>query len=227
MTGLSSQQATNWREGRRLRAWELSQEGWPQQRIPEALGVSKGAVSQWLSRTRTQGPQALRHCKPPARQPQLAHQQRLQLLELLAQGPSALGFRGDVWTQPRVAEVIRGHFGVKYHPSQVGRILKQYGWSRQKPSRRAQQRDEEAIRRWKEKRWPALQKVQGRRPDHRLRGRNGLLLVAPGGQDLCPQGPDSSAPGTTEPGPSVGNQWHHRPRLAAHQDPRPALPGCR
>jgi transposase len=101
MTGLSSQQATNWREGRRLRAWELSQEGWPQQRIAEALGVSKGAVSQWLSRTRTQGPQALRHCKPPGRQPKLAHQQRLQLLELLAQGPSAFGFRGDVWTQPR------------------------------------------------------------------------------------------------------------------------------
>ena len=161
MTGLSSQQATNWREGRRLRAWELSQEGWPQQRIAEALGVSKGAVSQWLSRTRAQGPQALRHCKPPGRQPKLAHQQRLQLLELLAQGPLAFGFRGDVWTQPRVAEVIRRHFGVKYHPSQVGRILKQYGWSRQKPSRRAQQRDEEAIRRWKEERWPALKKRPG------------------------------------------------------------------
>jgi predicted transcriptional regulator len=62
---LRSQQATNWREGRRLRAWELFQEGWPQQRIAEALGVSKGAVSQWLSRARAQGPQALRHCKPP------------------------------------------------------------------------------------------------------------------------------------------------------------------
>lgn len=111
--------------------------------------MTKGAVSQWLSRTRAQGPQALRHCKPPGRQPKLVHQQGLQLLELLAQGPPAFGFRGDVWTQPRVAEVIRRHFGVKYHPSQVGRILKQYGWSRQKPSRRAQQRDEEAIRCWK------------------------------------------------------------------------------
>src|SRR5918999_4315865 len=53
--------------------------------------------------------------------------QRLQLLELLAQGPQAFGFRGDVWTQPRVARVIRRHFGVQYHSSQVGRILKQYG----------------------------------------------------------------------------------------------------
>jgi transposase len=135
MTVLRSQQATNWREGRRLRAWELFQEGWPQQRIAEALGVSKGAVSQWLSRAK------------------LTHQQRLQLLELLTQGPQALGFRGDVWTQPRVAQIIRRHFGVHYHLSQVGRILKQYAWSRQKPLRRASQRDETAIRHWKEERW--------------------------------------------------------------------------
>jgi transposase len=45
----------------------------------------------------------------------------------------------------------------------VGRILKQYGWSRQKPSQRAQQRDEEAIRHWKEERWPALKKRPGRK----------------------------------------------------------------
>ena len=68
MTALSSQQATNWREGRRLRAWELFQKGWSQHRIAEALGVTKGAVSQWLSRARIQGPQALRHRKPPAGQ---------------------------------------------------------------------------------------------------------------------------------------------------------------
>ena len=161
MTALSSQQATNWREGRRLRAWELFQKGWSQHRIAEALGVTKGAVSQWLSRAKAQGPRALRHCKPPGRRPKLAHPQQLQLLELLAQGPPALGFRGDVWTQPRVAQVIRRHFGVQYHPSQVGRILKQYGWSRQKPLKRASQRDEAAIRRWKEERWPALKKRPG------------------------------------------------------------------
>jgi transposase len=161
MTAQHSQQATNWREGRRLRAWELFQEGWPQQRIAEALGVTKGAVSQWLSRAKADGPQALRHRKPPGRRSKLTHQQRLQLLELLAQGPPAFGFRGDVWTQPRVAQIIRRHFGVQYHPSQVGRILKQYNWSRQKPRKRASQRDEAAIRRWQEERWPALKKRPG------------------------------------------------------------------
>ena len=98
------------------------------------------------------------HRKPPGRRSKLTHQQRLQLLEMLVQGPQALGFRGDVWTQPRVTQVIRRHFGVQYHPSQVGRILKQYHWSRQKPLRRATQRDEAAIQRWKEERWPVLKK---------------------------------------------------------------------
>ena len=163
MTARRSQQATNWREGRRLRAWELFQKGWTQQRIAEALGVTKGAVSQWLSRARADGPQALHHRKPPGRRSKLTHQQRLQLLGLLAQGAQAFGFRGDVWTQPRVAQVIRRHFGIQYHPSQVGRILNQYNWSRQQPRRRASQRDEEAIRHWKEERWPALKKRPGRK----------------------------------------------------------------
>jgi transposase len=110
-----------------------------------------------------EGPQALRHRKPPGRRSKLTHQQRLQLLELLAQGTQAFGFRGDLWTQPRVAQVIRRHFGVQYHPSQVGRILKQYDWSRQQPIRRAAQRDEEAIQHWKEERWPALKKRLGRK----------------------------------------------------------------
>ena len=69
-----------------------------------------------------------------------------------------LGLRGDIWTQPRVTEVIRCQFQVSYHPSQVGRILKSCGWSRQKPVHRAVLRDEEAIQRWKEERWHQVKK---------------------------------------------------------------------
>jgi hypothetical protein len=60
---LSSQQATDWREGRRLRAWELKQEGWKQRDIARALGVSKGAVSQWMKRAQQEG-QAGPRCRP-------------------------------------------------------------------------------------------------------------------------------------------------------------------
>lgn len=153
-----SSQATNWREGRRLRAWELHQKGWKQQEIAEALGVTQGAVSQWLKRAQDEGVAGLRHRPPPGAVPRLSSEQRDQLLELLAHGAESFGFLGDVWTQPRVAALIRDRFRVSYDPSQVGRILKACGWSSQKPVHRATQRDEAAIRRWKEERWPEIKK---------------------------------------------------------------------
>ena len=113
-----SSQAPNGREGRRLRAWELHQKGWKQQAIAEALGVTQGAVSQWLKPAQDGGVAGLRHRPPPGATPRLSPEQRDQLLELLAQGAEAFGFPGEVWAQPRVAALIRDRFGVSYDPSQ-------------------------------------------------------------------------------------------------------------
>jgi transposase len=155
---LSSEQATDWREGRRLRAWELKQEGWKQRDIARALGVSKGAVSQWMKRAKLEGIEALKHRAPPGAKARLSEEQRAKIAELLARGAPAHGFRGEVWTCARVAEVIRKEFGVSYHPAHVSRLVRALGLSLQKPLRRANQRDEEAIRSWKEERWPELKK---------------------------------------------------------------------
>jgi len=62
MEKLLSSQAKDWREGRRLRAFELKEQGWKQTEIADALGVTEGAVSQWMKRARQEGVQALRHC---------------------------------------------------------------------------------------------------------------------------------------------------------------------
>jgi transposase len=159
MDNSPSREATDWREGRRLRAWELKKEGWSQQQIADALGVSKGAVSQWMKRARQGGVEALKRQIAPGATPRLSEKQRHKLPELLARGAEAHGFRGDVWTCSRVATVIRKEFGVSYHPSHVSRLLKALGQSLQKPKRRANQRDEQAIEHWKEQRWPSLKKV--------------------------------------------------------------------
>jgi transposase len=154
-----SREATDWREGRRLRAFELKQQGWSQQRIAEALGVSKGAVSQWMKRARDGGGvEALKRQPAPGATPRLSEDRRARLPELLAQGAQAHGFRGEVWTCERVTIVIRKEFGVSYHPAHVSRLLKALRQSLQKPQRRAEQRDEEAIEHWKEKKWPSLKR---------------------------------------------------------------------
>ncbi len=126
MDNLLSKEATDWREGRRLRAFELKQEGWSQQRIADALGVSKGAVSQWMKRVREGGVQALKRQPAPGAAPRLSKQQRAKIPELMEMGAEAHGFRGEVWTCGRVAEVIRREFGMSYHPAHVSRLLGAY-----------------------------------------------------------------------------------------------------
>jgi transposase len=158
MEKILSSQASNWREGRRLRAFELKEQGWKQKHIAEALGVTEGAVSQWMKRAREQGVEGLRHKPPPGATPRLSEDQRARVPELLAQGAQAHGFRGEAWTCERVAIVIRREFGVSYHPAHVSRLLKALRHSLQKPQRRANQRDEQAIEHWKQKRWPQLKK---------------------------------------------------------------------
>jgi transposase len=111
-----------------------------------------------MKRAREQGVEGLRHKPPPGATPRLSEQERAELSELLARGAEAHGFRGDVWTCERVTIVIRREFGVRYHPAHVSRLVRKLGLSLQKPMRRANQRDEEALERWKEQRWPSLKK---------------------------------------------------------------------
>ena len=90
MKGGMSKKSTppqNWREARRMRAWELHEQGWKQKDIAIALGVTEGAVSQWFKKAKAQGVQALQHQSPPGRQAQLSPEQMAQLPELLASVP--------------------------------------------------------------------------------------------------------------------------------------------
>ena len=111
-----------------------------------------------MKRARQGGVEALKRQPAPGATPRLSEEQRAKVPELLERGAEAYGFRGEVWTCARVAEVIRREFGVLYHPAHVSRLVRKLGLSLQKPVRRANQRDEEAIERWKEERWPSLKK---------------------------------------------------------------------
>ncbi len=108
----TDQRPTDWREGRRFRAWELAQQGWKQKDIAAALGVSAGAVSQWLKRGRAGGVEQLRRQPPPGAQPRLSLEQLTKLRDVLAQGAEAFGFIGAVWTSQRGTAVIKRLLGV-------------------------------------------------------------------------------------------------------------------
>jgi transposase len=152
----------DWKEARRLLAWHLKQQGWSQRQIAAALGVSQGAVSQWMTRGRAGGPDALRHSPPPGAPCRLTAEHLARIPALLQRGPAAYGFRGELWTGTRIAAIIRLEFGVSYHPRHVGRLLDALHWSPQKPTRRARQRNEAAIAQWRDDTWPAIKR--GRKP---------------------------------------------------------------
>lgn len=158
---MSTKQETpnqDWREYRRQRVWEMHKLGYKQQDIAKALGLTQPGVSQIISRAKVGGEEALRQRKPPGAPPRLTATQKTELLTKLTQGAEAFGFSGDVWTTPRIAQLIAETYGVQYHPDYIGPLLRSLGWSQQRPKVRAQQRNEVSIEEWLTNRWPELKK---------------------------------------------------------------------
>jgi transposase len=145
-------------EARRRRAVALLGKGHGVREVARQIGCSPMSVSRWQTDVRARGPAALRSKRTPGRPPRITPRQRARVLQSLLQGAQAHGFSTDLWTLPRVAEVIARTCGVRYHPAHVWRILRGEGWSCQKPERQAKERDEAAIQRWRTERWPHIKK---------------------------------------------------------------------
>jgi transposase len=180
----------DWREWRRMRALELKHLGWKQRDIAAALGVTDGAVSQWLAAAWRGGPDAvLSHLSHCGRTPKLTAQQIRLIPDFLWHGPEPYGFRGDVWTWDRVAGVLDQEFGVSYSKSQVSRLLKRRGWTPQVPITRAIQRNEEAIERWRVEAWPVLkEKARRQRRTIVFVDESGFYLLAGVVKTYAPRG---------------------------------------
>ena len=144
------------REWRRFRALQLHELGWAEVNIAAVLGVNRGTVCRWLSLAEAAGTEALVSHPSAGPSPKLSPSQKARIPELLWHGAEAYGFRGDVWTCARIAQVIRWEFGVSYHKDHVSRLMRELGWTPQVPITRAIQRDEVAIAQWRQMVWPEL-----------------------------------------------------------------------
>jgi transposase len=147
-------------EARRRRAVKLLDEGWLIKDVAAAVGASRQSVSSWKKLAGTRGERAKALAATPQHLPQcrLSTSQRAKLARLLRAGPRKAGLAADLWTLPRVAALIHQEFGVSYHSTHVGRLLHALGFSCQKPERRSKEQDPEAVRAWREEKWPAIKK---------------------------------------------------------------------
>lgn len=147
-------------ERRRRRAIDLLKAGASITDVARRLGCSHSSVILWRDAVRRRGSAALQAKPAAGRPPKLCERQRARLPRLLLQGASAWGFETDLWTTRRIATVIQREFRVRLHRAHVGRLLTTLGWSCQKPERRAIERDEAAITRWKRYRWTTIKKTR-------------------------------------------------------------------
>jgi len=132
--------------------------------VARRVGSSPSSVKRWQEVLEQGGGEALAAKPHPGRPSRLSARDKEELLQLLVEGAVAQGYAGELWTLPRVARVIEERFGVRYHPAHVWKILRACGWSCQKPERRARERKEEEIERWRRERWPDIKKRPPGRP---------------------------------------------------------------
>lgn len=147
-------------ERRRRRAVALIEQGHGIRETATLLAASPSSVADWIARYRAHGARAL-DAKPNRGRPvRLSARQQTQLARLLQQGPRRHGYRTELWTLARIAEMIARRFGVHYEPSGVWRLLRRMGLSAQKPARAAREADPQAIVRFRIHDWPRLKKTR-------------------------------------------------------------------
>jgi transposase len=146
-------------EARRLRGARLLRRGVRPAEVARRLGVSRTSVGRWASALKSNGVRALRKAPHTGRPPALTEAEKKRVVAALEAGALAQGYSTDLWTLRRVGRLIEKISGEQYSESGVWRLLRGLNFSCQRPTGRAAQRDEDAIRHWKKKRWPALKKT--------------------------------------------------------------------
>jgi transposase len=147
---------------RRMQAAGLFAKGRSQAEVARQLGVSAQAVSNWHRAWVEGGRTALAGAGRAGRLPRLSDDQLAEVVDALKKGPRANGYSTDLWTLARVAEVIETTTGVRLGQTQTWETLsRRLGWSRQRPARRALERNDEAIADWVANDWPRIKKVPG------------------------------------------------------------------
>jgi transposase len=146
-------------ERRRLRGARLLAAGESQAEVARKVGVSRQTVMRWERAREAGGIDSLRRTERFGRPERLSVEQREELVRILKAGAVAAGFGTELWTVPRIAELIRDRFAVSMVSTSVWRLLGRLGWSVQRPTGQARERNERQIRTWHNKRWSELKKA--------------------------------------------------------------------
>ena len=185
-------------EDLRRKAVKAVRGGKTQEEAAQLFGVARQTVGRWIKSYREGGSRRLKACRrgrPPGRS--LQPRQAAQIVRAITDRyPNQLKLPFYLWTREAVARLIEERHGIALSVWTVGRYLRDWGFTPQKPLRRAFEQDPEAVQKWLEEEYPAIrarakkEKAQiywgdemGMRSDHQTGttyGRKGATPVIPG-----------------------------------------------
>src|ERR1700722_15324769 len=142
----------------RMFAANMFEQGLLSKSISQSLKVDVQMVRRWRRIHNVSGRAGLASHKHPGSKPRLNPQQRERLAELLLLTSIQCGFERYLWTTSLIAELIQREFNVSYHRDTIGFLLRDLGFSWQKPACRARERDEVRIEAWRREVWPEILK---------------------------------------------------------------------
>lgn len=146
-------------EHRRRRAMAMLEQGLSLNEVARRIGCNASSVMRWRDTVNEAGPKGLEPIPTPGRPAKLKPKPKKVLIKHLLKGAMAHGYATDLWTTQRIADLIEKKFAVKYHRDHIGRLMHDLGWSHQKPERRAYERREQDIEKWKREQWPRIKKT--------------------------------------------------------------------
>ena len=145
-------------EDRRLHAVSLLEKGFQPVDIARKLKVDRRSVRRWKASFLKAGKGAIKAKPASGRPPRLDIRGKRKLERELMGGAQRAGYPTDLWTCPRIADLLRQKFRVVYHVHHIPRLLRSLGWTPQKPEKRARERDEKAVQKWIKEDWSRIKK---------------------------------------------------------------------
>jgi transposase len=209
-------------EVRRRRAICLVEQEYSLHEVARRIGCDASSVMRWRDACVVGGTDALRAKPIPGRPPRLNAKQKERLVRYLLQGAMAHGYRTELWTTQRIADLIEVKFAVRYHRDHVGRLMHELAWTPQKPERRAIEHNDEAVEQWKRREWPRIKKRREAGCPSRLYRRIRIPPDPERAQDLGAARPNPGVPLSLPARQDIGHLGHlgqPRPQTA-----RPVLP---
>lgn len=145
-------------ERRRISAAKDLQKGMTQSDVARKYDVNPSSVCRWNKTLKEKGLDGVKRRKAPGAKSKLSEEQQHKLREIILKGATAYGYKTDLWTLRRVAEVTQKEFKVSYHFRSLSDVLHRMGLSPQKPRRRAAEHNQAGVQQWLEGQWTKDQK---------------------------------------------------------------------